>query len=91
MLTKNEFVEEMSKMLYKPVTYEQIINTSSVVKSDEKKNGNSLHTKYHYLFVNYIMNKVIYFQEDTIAELEMGDLNEESTLGFTILDSFSFF
>lgn len=91
MLTKNEFVEKMSKMLYTSLTYDEIIDNSEIVNIDEKKNKNFLHTKYHYLFSNYKLNKVVYFQEDSVGELENGDLNEETSLGFSVFESFSFF
>lgn len=91
MLNKDEFVKTISKLLYKTVTFEQIMQHCEIVKSYEKTNGRKIHTQYHYLFSSYEMNKVIYFQEDAFGELEMGDLYAESSVGFTVFDSFSFY
>lgn len=91
MMNKIEFLDVMSKMLGKNLTYDEIRANSKIVNSVEKSNGCTINTEYHYLFSSYKMNKVVYFQENTVGELEDGDLYEEISTGFNIVNHFSFY
>lgn len=87
MLTQSEFEKEMAQIANHIVDISKCI----YITGKESKQGNEIHTVYDYLYVDYDGNCIVYYKEFAFGVTDtLGDMYEDETLGYEIINTYKF-
>ena len=87
MLTQSEFEKEMAQIS----NHIMDISKRIYITEKESKQGNEIHTVYDYLYVDYDGNCIVYYKEFAFGITDaLGDMYEDKTLGYEIINTYKF-
>lgn len=87
MLNKKEFEKEMAMI----IGHIFCSNECELLNSKETKKDDKILTTYDYLYYDFNYNCIVYYQEHAVGIVDsFGDMYEEETTGYEIINHYTF-